>query len=121
MIWWRAEPVGSAMAAAGLLTVGAVIDQPVQDGFALALVTGVLIWACAALATVRGWVVVIALTGSLLVSGLLNHPENAPLAMALVFLALVGGVTERPSTTPLERSGAWSPGNCTTSSRTPSA
>jgi len=93
VVWWRVAPVGSAMAAAGLLTIGAVIDQPVQDGFALALVTGVLIWSCAALATVRGWVVVIVLTGSLLVSRLLNQPENAPLAMALVFLALVGGAS----------------------------
>lgn len=93
VLWWRAAPVGSAMAAAGLLTLGAVLDQPVQDGFALAVVAGLLVWSCAALATAPAWVAVIGLAGSLLLSRLLNRPENAPLAMALVFLALVGGVT----------------------------
>lgn len=93
VLWWRAAPMRSAMAAAGLLTLGAVLGQPVQDGFALAFVTGVLVWSCAALATVPGWVAVMGLAGSLLLSRLLNQPENAPLAMALVFLALVGGAT----------------------------
>jgi signal transduction histidine kinase len=93
VIWSRVAPVASAMAAAGLLALGAVIDQPVQDGFALVLVSGVLVWSCAALATVRAWGAVILLSGALLVSRVLNHPENAPVAMALVLLALVGGAT----------------------------
>ncbi len=93
VVWSRVAPLGSAVGLAGLLALGAIIDQPVQDGFALALASGVLVWCCAASATPRAWLTVLVLIGTFLVSRLVNHPENAPVGMALVVLALVGGAT----------------------------
>ena len=93
VIWWRVAPVGSAMAAAGLLTLGCGHRSAGAGRFRTGPGDRVLVWSCGALATLRAWVAIIVLTGALLVSRLINQPENASVAMALVLLALVGGAT----------------------------
>ena len=87
----RAVTVLAAIAAATFMTIGAVIGQPVLDGFGFAATTAALAWTLAARGTGQCWLALGLLAAADLISRQLNDPSNMPINAVLLTVAVVTG------------------------------
>jgi len=87
----RSQPVAAGLLCAGLLIIGRLVEEPVQDGFALVAVAGGLTWALARTGRRTGWLTLAVLAVAVLASRPPDEPVNVVINGLVLLVAAVGG------------------------------